>query len=141
MMSPTALEALPGLNACLNATSACLLAGGWWAIRARRIGLHVLCMVTALITSSAFLTSYLIYHAQVGSVPFQGSGWLRGLYFSILISHSVLAAIIVPLVVRTTYLALRRRLDAHRGWGTMTLPLWLYVSITGVVVYWMLYRL
>ena len=98
-------------------------------------------MLTALLTSTLFLTSYLVYHANVGSVPFRGQGWLRVVYFTILISHTILAAAIVPLVLVTVTRALRRSFERHKRIARWTLPLWLYVSVTGVVVYWMLYRM
>ena len=132
---------LPALNASLNGTSAVLLSLGWIAIRNRRIAVHRAFMVAALVTSTAFLTSYVIYHAQVGSVRFQGQGWIRPLYFSILLTHTVLAIAIVPLVVITVRRALRRDYRRHRALARLTLPLWFYVSVTGVVIYWMLYQL
>ena len=98
-------------------------------------------MLAAAATSTVFLASYLYYHAHVGSVRFTGQGLVRPLYFAILISHTILAAAIVPLVLRTLYLGLRRRDDRHRRIARLTFPLWLYVSLTGVVIYWMLYRL
>jgi uncharacterized membrane protein YozB (DUF420 family) len=98
-------------------------------------------MLAAVATSAAFLISYLVYHFQVGSVPFGGRGVVRAVYFAILLSHIVLAAVIVPLVLVTLVRALRQRFDAHRRLARMTLPLWAYVSVTGVVIYWMLYRL
>jgi uncharacterized membrane protein YozB (DUF420 family) len=138
---PTAsLSALPTLNAVLNATSAVLIVGGVVSIARARVGWHIACMMAATLTSAAFLVSYLIYHAQVGSVPFQGQGWVRPVYFAILISHAVLAVVVVPLVLRTIQLAAARRLDAHGRLARVTVPVWLYVSVTGVVVYWMLYR-
>lgn len=102
---------------------------------------HKLCMLSAFTASSLFLISYLTYHYQVGSVPFKGQGWLRVVYFSVLISHTVLAAVIVPLVLMTFTRALRGSFDRHKRIARWTLPLWLYVSVTGVLVYWMLYRL
>lgn len=98
-------------------------------------------MLAAFTTSALFLASYLLYHAQVGSVRFRGEGLLRVLYFAILISHTVLATLIVPLVLMTLFRAARGRFEAHRRIARVTLPLWAYVSVTGVVVYWMLYRL
>jgi uncharacterized membrane protein YozB (DUF420 family) len=98
-------------------------------------------MLAAVTSSSLFLVSYLVYHAQVGSVRFRGEGFVRALYFAILITHTVLATLIVPLVGMTLFRALRGRFDAHRRIARLTLPLWTYVSVTGVVVYWMLYRL
>jgi len=98
-------------------------------------------MLSAFASSTLFLVSYLAYHFQVGSVSFQGRGWVRPLYFSILISHTVLAVAVVPMALRTLFLAARERFEEHRWWARRTLPLWLYVSLTGVVVYWMLYRI
>ncbi len=132
---------LPALNAVLNATAATLLVLGYRFIRRRRVGAHRACMLLAVLASSVFLTSYLVYHARVGSVPFRGGGWARPLYFAILISHTVLAAAIVPLVAVTLARALRGRFDRHAAIARWTLPIWLYVSVTGVVVYLMLYRL
>lgn len=134
------LGALPTVNAVLNATSAVLLLAGFIAIRAKRIGLHTACMGGALVVSAVFLASYLTYHLQVGSVRFTGAGWIRPVYFGILISHSVLAVLIVPLALRTVWLAMRRRFEAHTAIARWTLPAWLYVSVTGVVVYLMLYH-
>jgi len=131
---------LPTLNAGLNATSALLLATGYAFIRARRVQAHRACMVAALASSALFLTSYLVYHFQVGSVRFTGRGLVRTLYFTILVSHTILAIAIVPLVATTVVRALRERFDAHRRIARITLPLWAYVSVTGVVIYWMLYR-
>jgi len=132
---------LPGLNAVLNATSAALLATGYVLIRQGRREAHRRVMLGALTSSALFLTSYLYYHFHVGSVKFQGQGPVRTLYFTILITHTVLAVTIVPLVVLTVVPALRERFDRHRRWARITLPLWAYVSVTGVVIYWMLYRL
>ena len=134
------VTALPSVNAALNATSAVLLTMAFVAIRARRIAIHIVLMLAACLVSVVFLASYLYYHAQVGSVRFPGVGWSRPVYFAILISHSILAAAIVPLAIRTVWLASRRRFDQHRMIARWTLPLWLYVSVTGVVVYWMLYH-
>lgn len=130
----------PMLNASLNATSAVLLIAGFRAIRRQQIATHKACMLAACTVSTAFLISYLLYHLQVGSVHFAGQGWLRPVYFTILISHTVLAVVIVPLVVRTVWLALRDRFEAHRRLARVTLPLWLYVCMTGVIVYGMLYH-
>ena len=132
---------LPTLNAALNALSALLLAVGWRLIRARRIVAHRRTMWSALAVSSAFLVSYLVYHFQVGSVRFQGAGAIRVLYFAILISHTLLAAAVPPLALVTLSRALGRRFDRHRAIARWTLPIWLYVSVTGVVVYWMLYQM
>ncbi|HYN02874.1 MAG TPA: DUF420 domain-containing protein [Vicinamibacteria bacterium] len=132
---------LPTLNAVLNATSAALLLAGWWLIRHGRRVAHRRAMLAALATSTLFLVSYLAYHFEVGSVRFTGQGPIRTLYFAILISHTVLAVAIVPLVLVTLARALRGRFEAHRALARITLPLWLWVSSSGVVVYWMLYRL
>ena len=138
---PVTLRDLPALNAGLNATSALLLLIGWLLIRAGRREAHRRVMLAAVVSSAAFLVSYLTYHAQVGSVRFQGRGWVRTAYFTILITHTVLAAAIVPLVLITLNHGLRERFDRHRRIARVTLPLWAYVSVTGVVIYWMLYRL
>jgi uncharacterized membrane protein YozB (DUF420 family) len=132
---------LPGLNATLNGLATLLLTAGWIAIRRRRIAVHRACMLAAFATSAAFLVSYLVYHYHVGSVPFQGRGAIRFVYFLILITHVVLAITIVPLSLITLVRALARRFDKHRRIARVTLPLWLYVSVTGVIVYVMLYRL
>ncbi len=132
---------LPTLNAILNATSAAFVIAGVVAVRRSKLGPHIACMMAATVASAAFLVSYLIYHAQVGSVHFTGQGWLRPAYFALLISHAVLAVVIVPLVLRTLYLAGARRVPEHRRLARITVPLWLYVSVTGVVVYGMLYHL
>jgi uncharacterized membrane protein YozB (DUF420 family) len=130
---------LPHLNAALNATSAVLLTTGWFLIRSGRILAHKRCMISALVTSMLFLTSYVIYHAQIGSKPFPGTGAIRTVYFAILIPHVLLAAGILPLVLITLRRGLRRDDDRHRRIARWTLPLWLFVSVTGVIVYGMLY--
>ena len=132
---------LPALNATLNAISFVLLVTGYVFIRRKQWRKHRACMIAALITSALFLTSYVIYHAQVGSVPFKGTGWIRTLYFAVLIPHVILAAAIVPPVLITVSRALSAKYDKHRRIARWTLPLWLYVSVTGVIVYLMLYRL
>jgi len=132
---------LPTLNATLNATSAILLATGWMLIRRRQIARHRACMLAAFVTSTLFLISYLIYHFNVGSVAFQGQGGWRVLYLAILITHVVLAIVIVPMAVITLSRGLSKRFDTHRRIARWTLPLWLYVSVTGVVVYVMLYHM
>ena len=134
------LAALPSVNAALNATSAVLLVLGVACIRAKRINAHALFMLGALGVSAAFLASYLTYHARVGSVRYLGTGWRRPVYFTILITHTLLAVAIVPLALRTLFLALQRRFPAHVAIARWAFPLWLYVSVSGVVVYWMLYR-
>ena len=132
---------LPALNAGLNGLAALFLVAGFVMIRRRRIAEHRFCMLTAFGCSIAFLVSYLVYHYQVGSVPFQGTGTVRTVYFAILITHTVLAALVPFLASVTLYRALRERFDRHRALARWTLPIWLYVSVTGVVIYWMLYRL
>src|SRR5438105_13503574 len=138
---PTQYAIYPVIDAALNGTSAVLLLIGRSFIKHGRMAAHRAVMVTALISSSLFLASYLYYHAHVGSVHFQGQGWSRPVYFSLLISHTILAAAIVPLVVITLSRALRERFDRHRKIARWTFPLWLYVSVTGVVIYLMLYHL
>ena len=132
---------LPAVNATLNAISTVFLAVGWTFIRRRDMRRHRFCMLAAFATSALFLTSYVIYHANVGSVPFQGQGGIRVVYFAILITHIVLAALILPLALMTLSRALAQRFDRHRTIARWTLPIWLYVSVTGVVIYLMLYQL
>ena len=132
---------LPAVNATLNAISTVLLVTGYVFIRRGDRRKHKACMIAALTTSAMFLTSYVIYHAQVGSVPFKGTGWIRTLYFAVLIPHVILAAAIVPPVLITVSRALSAKYDKHRRIARWTLPLWLYVSITGVIVYLMLYQI
>lgn len=132
---------LPALNAALNASSALLLLLGYRAIRAGRKEAHRRFMLAALASSGLFLASYLAYHFQVGSVRFTGQGLVRWVYFGVLLTHTVLAVVIVPLVFVTLIRALRERFPEHRRIARLTLPLWAYVSVTGVVIYWMLYRL
>jgi putative membrane protein len=132
---------LPTLNAVLNGVSAVLLVTGYSLIRRRNVAAHRTCMIAAFATSVVFLASYLTYHYQVGSVRFQGGGTIRVLYFAVLATHTVLAALVPPLAVVTLHRALRSRFDRHRRIARWTLPIWLYVSVTGVVVYWMLYHL
>lgn len=134
------LRDLPTLNAILNATSALLLLTGFILIKAGRRDAHRLAMLGALACSTLFLTSYLVYHWRVGSVHFQGQGKVRTVYFTILLTHTVLAVAILPLIAMTLSRALQQRFDKHRRIARVTLPLWAYVSVTGVVVYVMLYR-
>ena len=129
------------LNATLNASSAVLLSTGYWMIRRGRVLAHKSCMGLAFLSSTAFLVSYLLYHARVGSVAFRGQGWIRPVYFALLASHTILAAAIVPLAVITLSRALREQFDRHKRIARWTLPLWLYVSVTGVVIYFLLYHL
>jgi len=131
---------LPTVNAVLNATCAALLVTGWLLIRSGRRDAHRKAMTTALLCSALFLVSYLVYHARVGSVRFAGTGTVRTAYLAILLTHTVLAAAALPLALTAFVLARRGRFDSHRRLARWTLPVWLYVSVTGVVVYWMLYR-
>jgi len=140
-MSVIFLHPWPSLNAFLNGVSATLLVCGFLFIRRGLIAQHRACMGTAFLTSTLFLISYLAYHAQAGHVRFMGVGFIRTLYLSILATHTVLAVVIVPLILRTLYLALNNRFLEHRRWARWTLPLWFYVSVTGVVIYGMLYGL
>ncbi|MFB3854392.1 MAG: DUF420 domain-containing protein [Vicinamibacterales bacterium] len=133
------LTALPALNATLNAAAFVLLAAGYLAITRRRRDLHRGAMIAAVITSGLFLTSYVVYHANAGSRPFTGAGAIRAIYFTILITHVVLAAGMVPLVLLTLVRAARGRFADHRRIARWTLPIWLYVSVTGVPIYLMLY--
>jgi len=132
---------LPALNATLNGISAVFLTAGYLFIRRGRQALHKKCMLTALVASTAFLTSYIIYHANTGSKPFPGRGGMRIAYFSILITHVVLAATILPLALTTTARGLRAQYTRHVKIARWTLPIWLYVSVTGVVIYLLLYQL
>jgi putative membrane protein len=129
------------LNATLNGTSAILLTCGYVAIRARKIAVHKAFMIAAFLTSTAFLISYLAYHYRVGHVAFQGQGWIRPVYFILLLTHTVLAAVIVPMIIVTLRRAWLEKFDKHRIIARWTLPLWLYVSVTGVIVYLMLYQI
>jgi putative membrane protein len=135
------LSDFPALDAGLNALSAVLLALGFFFIRRKNVSAHKACMLSAFASSTLFLACYLWYHAHHGVTHFPGRGAVRAFYFALLGSHTVLAAVIVPLVLLTLYRALRQRFDLHRRVARWTLPLWLYVSVTGVVVYWMLYHL
>ena len=132
---------LPHLNACLNGTSAILLFAGYRFIRARNIAAHRTCQILALAVSLLFLASYLTYHFYHGSTKFLGTGIVRPIYFAILLSHTILAIVIVPLVTLTFYRAFRNDFARHRRIARITLPLWFYVSITGVIVYLMLYQI
>jgi uncharacterized membrane protein YozB (DUF420 family) len=134
------LHQLPALNAGLNATSGVLLTAGYGLIRSGRRSAHAACMLAACITSTLFLASYLIYHAQAGSTHFTGEGWIRPVYFTILGTHTLLAMTVPFLAAVTLVRALSLRFDKHRRIARVTLPIWLYVSVTGVVIYWLLYH-
>jgi putative membrane protein len=132
---------LPAVNATLNATSAVFLVAGYVMIRRRRIAAHAACMIVALTVSVVFLVSYLTYHIQVGTIHFQGRGWIRPVYFIILLTHEPLAlATALVLAPLTVIQAARRRFDRHKAIARWTWPIWLYVSVTGVLIYFMLYR-
>ncbi len=133
-------SSLPAVNAALNGTCALLLVAGYLFIRNQKVLLHKAAMGGAFLTSVFFLISYLTYHAHHGATRFAGTGWVRPAYFTLLISHTFLAVVILPLSLRTLYLALRSRFNDHKRIARWTLPIWLYVSVTGVAVYWMLYR-
>jgi protein SCO1/2/putative membrane protein len=135
------IHALPSINAALNATAAVLLIWGYTLIRRKRIQTHRRVMQTAFLTSCLFLVCYLVYHAQVGSVRFQKTGAIRTVYLSILATHTVLAAAVPVLAIVTLRRGLAARFDRHRRIARWTLPIWLYVSVTGVVVYLMLYHM
>jgi len=128
------------LNASLNGTSAILLAGGYAAIRSGKIAVHKAFMISAFAVSSVFLGSYLLYHYRVGHVTFHGQGWIRPVYFVLLTTHTVLAVVIVPMILVTLRRAWLGKFDRHRVIARWTLPLWFYVSVTGVIVYLMVYQ-
>jgi putative membrane protein len=129
------------LNASLNGISAVLLAGGYAAIRAGKREVHKRFMISAFAVSTVFLVSYVVYHFRVGHVAFQGQGWVRPVYFALLLSHTVLAIVIVPLILITLRRAWLEKFDRHRAIARWTLPLWFYVCVTGVIVYLMLYQI
>ncbi len=131
----------PALNASLNGASAVLIATGRAFIRRKQVLAHRICMIAAVVSSSLFLVSYLYYHAHVGNVHFRGQGAVRPVYFGILITHTILAAVVVPLVIVTLVRALRGSFERHRAVARWTYPVWMYVSLTGAVIYLMLYRL
>lgn len=134
------VHSLPAVNATLNAISTVLLVTGYLLIRRRQVARHRGVMLAACVTSTLFLISYLTYHAQVGSVRFERQGFVRPLYFTILITHVTLAALVLPLAIVTLSRGLRERFDRHRAIARWTLPIWLYVSVTGVLVYVLLYQ-
>ncbi|HEX3529902.1 MAG TPA: DUF420 domain-containing protein [Thermoanaerobaculia bacterium] len=135
------LHDLPAVNATLNSLATILLVTGYVLIKRRRLTAHRNVMIAALVCSTLFLTSYLVYHAQVGSVRFPGTGLPRTIYLSILLTHTILAATVPILAVITVWRAYKKRFDRHKAIARWTLPIWLYVSVTGVVVYWMLYQM
>jgi uncharacterized membrane protein YozB (DUF420 family) len=140
-LSVIRFEDLPALNAGLNSATTVLLVTGFLLIRRGRVAAHRACMLGALTMGTLFLASYLTYHARIGSKPFEGEGWIRPVYFSILISHTLLAAAVVPMAIVTATRGLKGRFDRHKRLARWTFPIWLYVSVTGVVIYLMLYQL
>lgn len=141
MLSPEFISYLPHFNACLNGTSALLLVSGYTFIRKHNVTAHRTCQVAALSISILFLASYLTYHFHHGATRFQGAGIVRPIYFTVLLSHTILAIVIVPLVILTFYRAFRNDFTRHKRIARITLPLWLYVCVTGVIVYLMLYQI
>lgn len=133
------MTSLPLVNALLNGTAACLLLGGWWAIRHGKVAQHRACMTAAFCVSALFLASYLVYHYQHGSTPFPGSGVWKSVYLAVLVPHIILAAAMLPFILVTFRRALAGRFEQHRRIARWTLPMWLYVAATGVIVYVMLY--
>jgi putative membrane protein len=145
LVPPSAAErapsALASVNAALNGAAGCFLVAGFVFIRRRQLDAHKRCMLTAFGLSSLFLITYLLHHIQVGSVKFQGTGLIRTVYLALLVPHIVLAAVIVPMALFTIYRGWTGRIELHRKVARITLPLWLYVSASGVAIYWMLYHL
>lgn len=135
------LSSFPALNASLNGACAALLLTGWALIKTGRREAHRWTMVAAFLCSALFLACYLWYHFHVGSVRFQKTGTVRTVYFAILLTHTTLAVLVLPVILRTLFLAAKGRFEEHRRAARWAFPIWLYVSVTGVVVYWMLYRL
>jgi putative membrane protein len=132
---PSTLAFLPAVNAGLNATTSAFLLRGWFAIKAGNRGLHAFCQKIAFIVSAVFLVCYIVYHAVHGDSHFPGQGWIRPAYFFILISHIALSIVALPMILATFFFALSGRLATHRLWARITFPIWLYVSITGVVIF------
>lgn len=129
---------LPAVNASLNATAACFLVAGYVAIRKREQRLHKFCMVSAFVASALFLVCYVAYHAVHGDTRFAGQGWIRPVYFTVLVSHILLSAVALPLALTTLFFAARRTFARHRKLARWTLPIWLYVSVTGVAIFFFL---
>jgi putative membrane protein len=132
---------LATVNAGLNATAAVLIGAGFYFIKQKNIAAHKACMIAAMVVSAVFLASYLIYHYNVGSVRFTKQGWIRNVYFPLLLTHTVLAVVVLPMVLRTFFLGWKSRFTSHVRIAKWTFPVWMYVSVTGVIVYLMLYRL
>ena len=136
-----ALSDLPAVNACLNGLSTCFLVAGFILIRRKRIAAHRACMLGAVATSTLFLACYVYYHLHAGRTEFRNPAWFRPIYLTILLTHTVLAVVIVPMVIVTLVRALRERFDQHKRIARWTHPLWLYVSVTGVLIYFLLYQI
>ena len=134
------LTIFPPIDASLNSTSAVLLVAGYWLIKLKKVTGHKICMLVAAVTSSLFLVCYLYYHVHHGTTHFRGVGAIRPVYFTILISHTILAIVQVPLIGMTLFRAFRGQFDKHKAIAIITLPIWLYVSVSGVVIYWILYK-
>jgi uncharacterized membrane protein YozB (DUF420 family) len=132
---------LPAVNACLNGLSAILLTAGFIFIRRKNMSAHKKCMLAAVITSTLFLVCYLVYHAKAGRTVFKDPAWFRPIYLTLLFTHTVLAAAVVPLVIITLSRALRSRFDKHKIIARWTWPIWMYVSVTGVIIYFLLYQI
>lgn len=139
MLAEFDFRILATVDAALNGLAFVLICAGLWAIKAKRVELHKRLMLAAVAVSGVFLACYLTYHLNAEPVRYTGSGWSRTFYFTLLISHVVLAAVQVPLILRTVWLGLKDRRAQHRRWAVITTPIWLYVSLTGVVIYFMLY--
>lgn len=131
----------PALNASLNAISGALIMAGFLFIKAKRVAAHRACMLSACAVTALFLVSYLLYHSQSQLIHFRGRGWIRPVYFTILTTHTALAIVIVPLIIRMVWLAAKDRVAEHKRLARWTFPMWLYVSVTGIIVYWMVYQL
>jgi uncharacterized membrane protein YozB (DUF420 family) len=140
MLAEFDFRILATVDATLNALAFVLICAGLWAIKAGKVELHKRLMLSAVAVSAVFLVCYLTYHLNAEPVRYTGSGWVRTVYFTLLISHVVLAAVQVPLILRTVWLGLHDRRAQHRRWAVVTTPIWLYVSLTGVVIYFMLYH-
>ena len=134
-----ALSDLPAVNACLNGLSTCFLVAGFILIRRKRVAAHRTCMLGAVASSTLFLACYIYYHLHAGRTEFKDPAWFRPIYLTLLLTHTVLAVTIVPMVIVTLVRALRQRFDQHKRIARWTLPLWLYVSVTGVLIYYLLY--
>jgi putative membrane protein len=138
-MASLSLSSIPAINATLNSICFVFLVSGYSFIRRGKVAWHRACMLAAFVCALAFLTLYVYFHIHAGIIRFGGQGWIRPVYFTILISHTILAIVNLPLVIITLSFALRLKFPTHRRWARWTLPIWLYVSFTGILVYWLLY--